>query len=385
MAKSPIAAVLDIGSSTISVMIAERGSNNTYKILGQSEVEYSGFIDEEFLREGELVDAIGHALNQAQSRAGIKVSSIFVGVPGAFVSLYSREVEIDFGSPRIIVAEDVEDIYQKGAANINSSEHVMIHRAPIHYALKDGRLVYNPIGKKTDGFVGKVSFCFAKKSFVNKVFDILKHFKINKIEFIAQSYAQGLYLTTQEERDSSIVLVDVGYITTNVMLISGAGLIFLKSFALGGGHITADISEFFNVPFDVAEKFKRKVVLSFCFNEDEEYTVEDKGQIYKIRANDLHETVKYRVAEIANLIQMCLDSCKEEFLRKSKMYVTGGGILYLRGAKEHLAKELDLMVMQASGANAEYSEPAKTSTFAVLEMALREVKAKDSFIKRFFG
>lgn len=385
MAKSPIVAVLDIGSSSISVVIAERGSNNTYRIHGQSEVEYSGFIDEDFLREGELVDAIGHALNQAQSRANQTVSSIYVGVPGAFVALYAKEIEIPFKSSRIIVSEDLEDIFKKGAENLNSDGHTLIHSSAIHYKLSDGRYLDNPVGKKSDKLIGKVSYCYAKNTFVNKIYEILKHFKINKIDFISQNYAQGLYLTTQEERDSSIVIFDIGYITTNVMLVSGKGLVYLKSFALGGGHITADIQECFNVPFDIAEQFKRKIVLSFCFDENGEYVIEDKGKTYRIKANTLHENVKFRIAEMVSLVQTCLDNCKEDFLRTSKMYVTGGGILYMRGAKEYLAKQFDVMCMQAGGENPEYSEPSKTSAFAVLEMALGKAKSKDSFIKRMFG
>ncbi len=385
MAKNPVVAVLDIGSSTISVMIAERGSNGIYKIHGQSEVEYSGFIDEDFLRESELVDTIGHALNQAQNQAGMKVSSIYVGVPGAFVSLFSREVQLDFSGSKVVVAEDIEEIYKRGAQNINAVEYKIIHRAPIHYELSQSRLVINPLGKKTEYIKGKVSYCFAKTNFINKIVEILRYYKITKVEFISQSYAQGLFLTTPEERDDAVVLVDVGYITTNVMLVSGEGLIFLKSFALGGGNITADIGEFFNVPFDVAEKFKRKIVLSFYFNENDEYTIEDKGKTYKLKANNLHETARYHISEIVKLVKACLDGCKEEFLRTSRIYVTGGGFLYMRGAKEYFGKEMEVTTMQAGTSNPEYSEPSKTSTYAVLEMALRDVKSKESFLKRFFG
>lgn len=385
MAKNPVVAVLDIGSSTISVLIAERGTNDIYKIHGQSEVEYSGFLDEDFLRESELVDTIGHAINQAQNQAGMKISSMFVGVPGAFVSLFSREVELNFSGNKIVVAEDIEEIYKRGAQNINANEYKIIHRAPIHYGLSHGRLVLNPLGKKTEFIQGKVSYCFAKTSFVNKIMEILRYYKITKVDFISQSYAQGLFLTTPEERDDAVVLVDVGYITTNVMLISGEGLIFLKSFALGGGNITADISEFFNVPFDVAEKFKRKIVLSFYMNENDEYALEDKGTTYKLKANNLHETARYHISEIVKLVNACLDSCKEEFLRTSRIYVTGGGFLYMRGAKEYFGKEIGVTTMQASMANPEYSQPSKTSTYAVLEMALRDAKSKESFLKKIFG
>ncbi|MEG2117232.1 MAG: hypothetical protein RRZ69_06090, partial [Clostridia bacterium] len=69
MARQQAAAVIDIGSSKICVMIAEKGVNNTFNILGRSEMEYSGYLDGEFLNTSELFDALGHAINSAETMA----------------------------------------------------------------------------------------------------------------------------------------------------------------------------------------------------------------------------------------------------------------------------------------------------------------------------
>lgn len=384
MAKTSVVAVLDIGSSSVSVLIAEKGTNGIYKIHGSSEVDYSGFLDDEFLREGELVDVIGHALVSAQNQAKTKVSSIFVGVPGAFVALYTKEAGITFNAPRVCVVEDIEEIFKNGMATIDTSEYTLIQKAGINYTLSDGRIFADPLGKKSDGLSGKVSYCFAKTSFTSKIKEILHHYNIGNVEFISQNLAEGLFLTKQEERDRNVVLVDIGYITTNVMLVSGSGISFLRSFSLGGGNITADIQECCDVSFDVAEQLKRKISLSFSFDEEGEYTAEEKGKTISVKANDLHEIAKNTIQDIASLVKTCLDSCPEDFLRTSSIYITGGGILYMRGAKEYFAKVMDVTCFQASPRNEEYKDARKTSTYAVLDLALAKVSTKESFFKKIF-
>ena len=51
-------AVLDIGSSKISVMIAEKGINNTFNIKSSAEENYDGFSGGEFFSEDSLKNAI---------------------------------------------------------------------------------------------------------------------------------------------------------------------------------------------------------------------------------------------------------------------------------------------------------------------------------------
>lgn len=383
MAKSSLVAILDIGSSSITSIIAESGVNNTFNIRGKSEVEYSGFMDGEFLKPNELISVIGHAIESAQLEAKTKITSIFVGVPGEFVSVVVKEHQIKFKGQRRVLAEDIENLYQDAANIKTNGEYLMINRSPIFYRLSDGREFINPIEEKSESLYGKLSYCFADMRFVEMISNVLKHYNIKKIEFYSQNLCEALLLTSEEERSSVVLLADIGYITTNIMLISGEGLLYLKSFSMGGGNVTADISERFKVPFEVAERFKRKVSLTFKLDMDTPYKVEEKGTTYSINGEQLHETVEYRVKEIANMISKCLDMCEEEYSKYAKMYITGGGLLYIRGIKEHLSRSLGTNCESATSGGRIEDEPRLSSCYAVLAMALKS-SARGSLFKKIF-
>ena len=118
------------------------------------------------------------------------------------------------------------------------------------------------------------------KSFIDLISKILNEINIYEIDFISSSLAEALYLTEPEMRDNGLILIDCGYITTSVSLIKGDGLIALKAFSMGGGHITGDLCQCLKLSFTQAENLKKKVVLSLDATDDDFYevTVNDKVQ-----------------------------------------------------------------------------------------------------------
>ena len=89
-------AVLDFGSSKITVLIAERGVNNTFNIKGTGEIEYAGYYEGKFLEPEKVKLAVGLAINNAETTARSRVSKIYVGVPGEFLTVACREAQITF-------------------------------------------------------------------------------------------------------------------------------------------------------------------------------------------------------------------------------------------------------------------------------------------------
>ena len=80
MVKKKEVAVLDIGSYKITVIVGERGVNNTFNIKGTGEVEYTGFSAGEFFEPDDVKKAIAMAVANAEMGAHTKIQHIYVGV-----------------------------------------------------------------------------------------------------------------------------------------------------------------------------------------------------------------------------------------------------------------------------------------------------------------
>lgn len=69
-------AVLDIGSSKLTVLIGQRGANNTIQVKGIGECKYDGYSDGEWLSKENLPAAVNTAIASAEQAAGVKIRSL---------------------------------------------------------------------------------------------------------------------------------------------------------------------------------------------------------------------------------------------------------------------------------------------------------------------
>lgn len=382
MARQQVAAVIDFGSSKISVMIAEKGVNNTFNILGRSEIEYGGYLDGEFLNKSELFTALGHAINGAETMARTRISEVFVGVPGEFTSVIVKEPTLTFPNKRKITGIEIEQLFNVGNTFENNADFLLINRSPIFYTLEDGTMMIDASESKTKKLTGQLSYVLATKKFTDLITELLLQYDIKKIEFMSTCLAECMYLIDATERDRFAVLIDVGYTTTSVMLMRGDGLLYLKSFAVGGGHITADLYEYFQIPFPVAEELKRKVSLTFAVSSNEEYHVETKTKKYSFSCAEVHKVVEARLDIIAKMVQKCISLCAIEFPSYINYKLTGGGISYMRGAKEYVGRRLGKNIEHVKNSIPQYDSPQLSSTFALLSLAMQKRKTGKNLFER---
>lgn len=65
-------AILDFGTSKITVLVGERGVNGTIVVKGMGVCDYAGFTDGEWLDPEHMAHAVGRAVSSAEANSGEK-------------------------------------------------------------------------------------------------------------------------------------------------------------------------------------------------------------------------------------------------------------------------------------------------------------------------
>lgn len=358
-------AILDFGSSKITVLIGHRGINDTLAISGKGEVEYAGFCEGEFFRPDQLGQAIAHAINIAETTAKAKITKLYIGVPGDFTVCFCKDNEVNFGNNRHkITAADVEDLHEQGNTFRDPSLTV-INVQPIYYTLSDERRLIDPVGLVSGKLSGHISYLLAETGFINTVESIIKGLGIEEIEFVSSVLAETLFLFDDVRRDQYVVLIDVGYITTSVIVGRGDGILSLHSFSLGGGNIAGDLANYFKISFAEAEALKRKVALTLAMDQSDVYELNDKYP-----AALVNEIVAARIGTIAKTVEKCLGLCEYVIPNDVVCSLTGGGISYIRGAKEILSDRLKKRVEIVTPKIPQMEVPGWSSSLGLLDLAI---------------
>ena len=115
---------LDIGSSKVCAMIAERDEEGGLRILGSGQRQSQG------VRRGFIADmersevAIREAVEQAERIAGTNVDQAFVGFSAGGLVSDLATVEVEIGGRRI-EKEDIDALLGAGVTNVSDRKSVV--------------------------------------------------------------------------------------------------------------------------------------------------------------------------------------------------------------------------------------------------------------------
>lgn len=383
MAKKNIA-VMDFGSSHITVLVGDRGINGNFDVRGYAQVGYAGYLNGEILEPQNLSEALCSAIKTAQNNARVKISRLYVGVPGQFCVNEVKSVSKDYGKPKKIGAHEVDELFLMADDFGSSPTHTVINRSPVCFDLDSGERVIEPKGCTTTMLGATLAFVLAERSFVGAVLQAVEIMHLGYVEFLSETLAECMFLLAPEERDNGAILVDCGYLSTDVSVVVGDGMVCLRSFALGGGHIVADLCEMLSLPFAVAQEIKDRAILAGRPSELDELTVDVGGKKYTVKSLAVYEIVERKVRQIAKMISKSLDTCTYERPDKIRINLTGGGIAYIKGIKEKLFEIFGQAVTVREPQIPLMNEPKNGAILGLLDMALKQNEANNSFFGKLF-
>ena len=378
MARKNIA-VLDFGTSHISVMIGDRGA-----IRGYSNISYAGFMDGEFLEPEKLASEVQQVLALAENNARVQITHLYIGVPAEFSAVVVKKAELNFYESHKITDRDITDLFDS-IEDVESDEHSIINRAPIYYVLDDNLKIIKPKGKYTTTFSGVISFVLAENKFIQTVQKILSPLYIQHVEFFSEQLCEALYLIPPEERDRCALLVDVGFLTSSFAAVMGDGLLSLNSFSLGAGHIIADFCDAYGLTFDQAKDLLLEASLE---EEDTEqvYEIAVNGDVVKkIPVAEVCEIIKFRLTQIGKTIKKCIDQSEVSIPESLPVLITGGGISYINDMTHILEEVLEREVEIVMPDDSRFQRPELSSVLSMLDLAIKQNKqtAKMFFIRLF--
>lgn len=382
------AAILDFGSEKITVLVGERGVNNSINLLGTGEAPYGGFADGEFLQPELLPEAIAFAINNAETNSRRVIKQLFVGIPGEFTTAVVKDANINFPKKRKVTDFDVDELFEIGAQNyLERQDYEIVNQGAVYFQTDDNRRIVAPEGLLTTKLSGKLSYILGEKSFITLIGGALTGMGISDLEFVSSVMAEVLYLFEPEKRDQYVMLLDMGYITSTLALARGDGIITMHSFSVGGGHITGDIAQVLEVSFPEAEALKRKVILSLEAGEEDTYQINTKNGPKDFPAGTVNEIVEARLMMISDIIGKILIGNNTDYPQYIPLHLTGGGLSYMKGGKEFLSKQLGKPIELVASKQPMLNRPYMSSSLGMLDMAINQMPApeKKGFFARLFG
>jgi cell division protein FtsA len=365
-------ACIEFGTSRITVMVASRGVNNTINVKGVGECEYNGYDYEGFLDDDEVAAKVRTAIVRAEQDAGVQIERLFVGVPAAFSQAIVRDTIVNFEKRRKVLPSDIDRLFDEGAVFPDESGFILIDHAPVHFSTDDNRKIMQPQGLKTTKLSAKVCYMLAEKFFTDLVQTWVDGVSVARIRFLSTPLSEVLYLGAADEREGTMLLADVGQIMSSITIARGDGLVGMRTFPLGGGTVTEALMEGLHCSFAVAERLKTHIVLSLNLKATDTYSFDIRGQGYTFSAVSVNEIAEDVIGGIASVIKKHLAMFSADMVDHLPLYVTGGGLSHIRGAKSVLSRLVGRNVEVLAPWQPVWDKPELSAILGLVDTALEQ-------------
>lgn len=337
---------LDVGSSKVSALIAQKGDGGELMVLGTGQRESRG------VQRGYIADmhateiAVREAVEQAERIAGTNIENVWVSFSAGGLLSDILRLEVDLGGHRV-EQSDIDDLLRAGRESINPGGRMVLHAQPTRYTLDGLAGVKQPKGLHAERLGVDIHVVSTEGAPVRNLDLCVRSAHLEVKSIIAAPVATGLACLSEEERELGVALVEIGAGVTNVSVYKDGVLTGLSSIASGSADITDDIASAFGTRRGQAERMK-------CFYGSANMTPRDNHDMIDVApiATDEETAEGGRItrAQLIAVIRQRLDRLMVEIGRElsrlnfedpvgRQIVLTGGGA-ELKGIADYAQQAL---------------------------------------------
>lgn len=257
MAKEQIVVGLEIGTSKVAAVVGDVRPDQPIHILGV------GLTPSRGVRKGEIVDletatrCVRDAISDAENASDIDIRSVYLGVAGAHVHSFQSR-----GS--VVIPEDQGAVYlshiqqvQESARNVQlPQDHGFIHSILQHYYVDGQDEVLNPVGLQGSRLEADFQIVHGSNKRIGNSINCVRGLGIEVTQPVFNAVAAAQVVLNTDQKNAGAVMIDIGGGTTDYIAYKYGSVTACGSLAVGGDHITNDISLGLRLPMARAEWLK---------------------------------------------------------------------------------------------------------------------------------
>ena len=255
---SKIIGAVEIGTSKTVVLIGEIVNEKTLNIVGMGVSSSRGVKKGEIIDFNAASDCTHAAIMAAEESASVRVDGVYLAQSGRHLETFYNDAEVTVkSSDNIVNQSDIRRLLTEAKSKQLSEDRAIIHHIRTGFVL-DGEPVDDP--EHMEGHKLGVGYWNIHGS-VKKMSDsihIINGFGLQVEDLTVSSLSSGKMVTTEEERKSGVLVIDIGSGSTDYVLFNNGYVTHTGVIAVGGDHITNDLSIGLRTNAKLAEMLKVK-------------------------------------------------------------------------------------------------------------------------------
>lgn len=247
---------IEIGSSTIKVVIGEFGHDDTLRIAGLAEVASVKVLKGEIVDNNIVHEQLMQALGNAERQAGLDINEVYLAVNcGNIASVNNLGTSLASGPDQTITERDVVNALENAQACVLPPDKRILHSIDRRYLVDGTREVFdavNQVGRKLSVDVHIILGQYNSIENLCRLVERTLGYPAADVAFSGLAAAYGVL--SSEEMEAGALVVDIGAGTTQYVLFHGIGVYHSGQLPVGTDHVANDLAIGLGIPLIKARK-----------------------------------------------------------------------------------------------------------------------------------
>jgi len=317
---------IDIGSTKICAIIAEKNSNGDLKILG------AGIAKSQGLKKGIITNielasnSIKNALNDAKRVAGTQFENVVVSISGAYTQSVESVGVVNVPNHEIGIKE-IDRAMRMANHNASiPSEYEKLHILPHNFKVDTQEFIDDPLGMNGSRLEVQVHIITVQKTSLNNLEKAVKLAGVNIDNIVLAGYASEIAVANEDEKELGVVVIDIGGASCNMIIHVGNSIRYNDFLGIGSNNITNDLSTALHTPLSAASKIK---INYGALNSNSSELIElpvigDDGSTHEVSLEIVSNVIYARVEETLMILAKMLEDSGFKDQIGAGIILTGG-------------------------------------------------------------
>jgi len=326
MSNKRIISAIDVGTTKICTVTGNINDNGALRIAGVGISPSRGLHKGLVVNINDAKESIQDSVRKAEQASGYRVESAHIGVTGRHINSNNNQGVVAISrNDRLVRPDDLRRVLQCAQSAKIPSDRKLLHVIPRGYAVDGQAGIENPVGMHGFRLDVETHIITAALTSIQNLVKCIRGIGLDIDDLILEPLASSEAVLTEDERQTGIILADIGGGTTDVAIFKDGSIWHTSILPVAGYQITRDIAIGLGLPFDVAEEMKKRYGSVMPVHEgkiDTTDMISENG--HNTSYQDLSDIVRARVEEIIRLIALELPRSEFETMVPSGLVFTGG-------------------------------------------------------------
>lgn len=338
---------IDVGTTKISVLIAQKIDDNSVKILGVGKSLSDGLDRGVVVDVARTVQSIKKAIKEAELMAGCSITAAYIGISGSHIGSFNTHGAVPI--KRFQVTQyDIDAVLTVAQAVPIEEGQKVLHALPQYFMVDGKDRVSSPLGLHGVRLEAVVHVITGAVSSIQNLIKCCELAGVVVKDIVLEQLASAEGVLSYDERMLGVGMLDIGGGTSDFAVYQQESIRYTKVFPIAGNFFTKDLAVGLRATLQDAERFKREHGSVSLFIPE---AIEEKYTIESVHGNGLHDVdlqqstfiLHARAFELFSLLQAEIRKASLAPMMTAGIVLTGGGSL-LKGIDELAKKMLGMPV-----------------------------------------